>query len=410
MPYKLRKMEKVTNLNSYNAVPRKGVSWRAIFAGLVTILAVMLLLNLIGLAIGFGSIEPTEESNPLSGLGTGSLIWWIASCLIAIFLGAYVAARVGVSFSNKSGIIQGIMTWALYTFISAWLLTSAVGSIISGVGNVVGNVLSSTGQAIENQLGPVIQNQTQNLDISLEQAKQQFYSLLEDTNKQQLDPDQIEQNANEVASSAQQRGQSAAQRPGQIDSQVEQVFSNAKNQFEGTFEAVDKEALVNILVERTNMSRSEAESTVENYLSQYENLRQQAEQFAQKAEQQAAQTGEKVASAAADAALYLALALILGAIVAALGGFLGAKNLRSDYANADYLHQSYYTDNDRTRRNYTNDEYRDDDYRREDRHRGDTRKGDTHIRDTGTTDTHRTETRRDETRTRKPRRTDDDLR
>ena len=393
-------MEKVTNLNSYNAVPRKGVSWRAIFAGIVTILAVMLVLNLIGLAIGLGTIEPTEESNPLSGLGTGSLIWWIVSCLIAIFLGGYVAARVGVSFSNKSGIIQGIMTWALYTFISAWLLTSAVGSIISGVGNAVGSVLSSTGQAIGNQLGPVIQNQTENLDISLEEAKQEFYSLLEDTNKEQLDPDQIEQSANEVASTARERGQTAAQRPGQIDAQIEQVFSNAKNEFEGTFEAVDKEALVNILVERTNMSRSEAESTVENYLSQYENLRQQAEQFIQQAEEQAAQTGENVASAAADAALYLAIALILGAIVAALGGFLGAKNLRSDYADADYLHQSYYTNDDHTRENYTRDDHRGDNYRRED----------THRRDTGTTDTHRTDTRKDETRTRKPRRTDDDLR
>lgn len=388
-------MEKVTNLNSYNAVPRKGVSWRAIFAGIVTILAVMLVLNLIGLAVGLGTIEPTEESNPLSGLGTGSLIWWIVSCLIAIFLGGYVAARVGVSFSNKSGIIQGIMTWALYTFISAWLLTSTVGSIISGVGNAVGSVLSSTGQAIGNQLGPVIQNQTQNLDISLEQAKQEFYSLLEDTNKEQLDPDQIEQNAREVASSAQQRGQTAAQQPGQIDAQIEQVFSNAKNEFEGTFEAVDKEALVNILVERTNMSRSEAESTVENYLSQYENLRQEAEQFIQKAEQQAAQTAGNVASAAADAALYLAIALILGAIVAALGGFLGVKNLRSDYADADYLHQSYYTDDDHSRGNYTRDDYRGED---------------THRRDTGTTDVHRTDTRKDETRTRKPRRTDDDLR
>lgn len=409
-------MKKELNLNSYNAVPRKGVSWRAIFAGVVTIIAVMLLLNLIGLSIGLGTIEPTQESNPLSGLGTGSLIWWIVSCLIAIFLGAFVAARVGVSFSNKSGIIQGIMTWALYTFISAWLLTSAVGGIISGVGNAVGSVLSSAGSAIGNQLGPVIQNQTQNVDISLEQAKQEIYSLLEDTNKENLDPDQLQQSASEVASSAEQRAQTAVQNPGGIDAQIEQIFSNAKNEFEGTFEAVDKEALVNVLMERTNMSRSEAESTVENYLSQYENLRQQAQEFAQKAEQQAAQTAENVAGAVADAALYLALALILGAIVAALGGYLGAKNLRDDYADADYLHQGYFNDNDNG--DSDRDDYRGRDYRRETAYRGDARRGDTSTddnlrgdrRDTGTTDTHRGETRRGETGTRKPRRTDDDVR
>lgn len=407
-------MKKVLNLNSYNAVPRKGVSWRAIFAGLVTILSVMLLLNLIGLSIGLGSIEPTEESNPLSGLGTGSLIWWIVSCLIAIFLGAFVAARVGVSFSNKSGIIQGIMTWALYTFISAWLLTSAVGSIISGVGNAVGTVLSSAGSAIGNQLGPVIQDQAQNVDISLEQAKQEFYQLLEDTNKEELDPDQIEQSANEVAATAEERAQTAARRPGQIDAQVEQIFSNARNEFEGTFEALDREALVNVLMERTDMSRSEAERTVDNYISQYENIRQQAEEFVQQAEEQAAQTAENVAGAVADAALYLALALILGAIVAALGGYLGAKNLRDDYADADYLHQGNYYNDDNSRENYTRDDYRERDYRRETDYRGagrettsrdDNYRGD---RNTGTTEAHRGDTRKGETGTRKPRRTDDD--
>jgi hypothetical protein len=341
-------MKKVTHLNSYNAVPRKGVSWRAIFAGVITIIAVMLLLNLIGISIGMGSIEPTEESNPLSGLGTGTLIWWIVSSLIALFLGGYVAARVGVSFSNKSGIIQGFLTWALYTFISAWLLTSAIGSIISGVGNVVGTVLSSTGQAIGNQVGPVIQNQTDQLNISLEDAKEEFYALLEDTQKEDLDPDELEARANEVVSEAANRGESAAQRPGRIDNEIEGVFNEARNQFEGTFEEVDKEALVNILVERTDKSRSEAESTVDNYLAQYENLRQQAEEALSNAKEQANQTAENVAEAVADAALYLAIALILGAIVAAAGGFAGVKNLRDDYAETHYVHESY--DNDRDTR------------------------------------------------------------
>lgn len=357
-------MKRVTEINSYDSVPRKGISWRAILAGVVSILSVMLLLNLIGLAVGFGSIEPTEESNPLSGLGTGALIWWIVSCLIALFIGGYVAARVGVSFSNKSGIIQGIMTWALYTFISAWLLTSAVGSIISGVGNVVSSAVSSAGQAIENVASGSSsssnqgknQQQSQNLDLSLEQAKQEFYALLEDTGKEELDPQRIENKAEEVASEAKQRGQTAARQPGKIDNKVEQIFNNAKNEFQGTFEAVDKEALVNVLTERTDMSESEARKTVDNYLAQYENMRQQAQQFLQNAEQQATKTAENVAQGVADAALYLAIALILGVITAAAGGFTGAKNLRHDYVKNNYFREDrvdYNDDDDRRRgRNY----------------------------------------------------------
>ncbi|WP_424493475.1 hypothetical protein [Salinimicrobium sp. GXAS 041] len=375
-------MKDVNHLNSYNAVPRKGISWRAIFAGVVTILATMLLLNLIGLAIGFGSIEPTEESNPLSGLGTGSLIWWIISCLIALFLGGYVAARVGVSFSNKSGMIQGIMTWALYTFISAWLVTSAVGSIVSGVGNAVGSVISTTGQAIgnigggsENQNQEQIQQQRQQqnegLNISLQQAKEQFYALLEDTQKDSLDPDLLQRQANEMTSEAREAARTSARQPGKIDNQVEQIFNEARNEFQGTFEAVDKQALVNVLTERTDMSEAEAERAVDNYLIQYENLRQQAEEFLQNAKDQANQTAGNIADAIADAALYLAIALILGLIVAAAGGYAGVKSLRHDYANTHYVHEPYDRDGDYDRRDDTHRSHitrptrtrdRDDDY------------------------------------------------
>ena len=333
-------MEKVRTLNSYDAVPRKGVSWRAILAGVVTILSVMLILNLIGIAIGLGSIEPTEESNPLSGLGTGTLIWWIVSNLLALFIGGFVAARVGVSFSNKSGIIQGIMTWALYTIISAWLLTSTIGSIISGVGNLVGNVVSSAGNAISNTVSSSDSSKMNaNLDISLEEAKQKIYGLLEDTNKQALDPNRIKENVQNVSSQAQNQAQQAAQNPGNAQQQIDQIFQNAKNEFKNTFEALDKEALVNVVTERTNMSRAEAESAVDSYLSQYENLRQQTQEFFQNAEQEVTKQAENVAQAVADASLYLAIALILGILVAAGGGYLGVSSLRDDYADTHYVRE-----------------------------------------------------------------------
>lgn len=351
-------MNKLVELNSHNAVPRKGISWRAILAGLVCVISISFLLNLLGLSFGFGTIDPAEESNPLSGVGTGALIWWIVSNLIALFAGGYVAARVGVSFYHKSGIVQGLMTWALYTFISAWLVTSAIGGIISGVGNTIGSVLSSGSSSQQQQTQgqqQANQQQSQQLNISLEQAKQEFYSLLEDTGKPALDPQRVEDQAEGVMQSAEERARTAAERPGQIDAQVEQIFSQARNQFEDQYEALDKEALVNVLTERTDMSEEEARRTVDNYVSQYENVRQQSEQFLQQAKQQAQEAAGNITDAMADAALYLFIALLLGAIVAAAGGATGVKNLRSDYVDTHYIkreHATYYEDDDtvRTRR------------------------------------------------------------
>jgi hypothetical protein len=144
------------NNEKFNLAPKKAISWRAIFAGTITVLAFLLILNLIGLAIGLGTIEPTEEANPLKGLGTGSVIWWIISNLIALFAGGYVAARAGVSFSVKGGILQGFLTWAVYCVLSVLIISSAVGTVISGVGTVLGNALSATGQAVVEQVAPDI--------------------------------------------------------------------------------------------------------------------------------------------------------------------------------------------------------------------------------------------------------------
>ncbi|MEX2344724.1 MAG: hypothetical protein WD604_03865 [Balneolaceae bacterium] len=298
-------MVDTTKIDPYLHRPRKIISWRAIFAGTITVLSVLLVLNLLGLALGLASIDPTEESEPLSGIGIGSIIWWVISNLIALFAGGFTAARVGVSFTNTSGIIQGIMTWALYTILSAWLLTSAVGGIISGVGNIAGGILSTAGQVAEDTFGSAIQNQLEDLDVSLEEAREEFYSLLEDADTSDR-------------------------------AEVDEIFNSAKNMFEGSYDEVDKQALVNILTERTDMSESEARETVDNYLSRYERLRAEANEFIEQARETASQEAEKIAEAAAKASLYLSIALILGVIAAAIGGFMGVKNLRDDYEKNDY--------------------------------------------------------------------------
>jgi len=64
------------------------------FCGFVTALSNIFLLNLIGVGIGFASIDSLEESSPLEGLGIGTLIYWILTNLIALFTGGMVAGRL----------------------------------------------------------------------------------------------------------------------------------------------------------------------------------------------------------------------------------------------------------------------------------------------------------------------------
>ncbi len=293
----------VIKFNPYTHKPEKSISWRAILAGTLTVLSVLLILNLIGLSIGLGVIEPTDQTDPLGGVGTGSVIWWVLSNLIALFAGGFVAARAGVSFTDISGVLQGIMTWALYTILSAWLLTTIVGGIISGVGSAVGGVLTTTGDTVGDRVESVIEDQIEDLDITLEEAREEFYALLDDADREEL----------------------------REEFTVENIFRDPRNVLDGTFDAVDRDALVNILTERTDMSQNEAEQAIDDLLAEYENLRTEAEEFLNETEETAREQAEEASDAMATASIFLAIALILGLISAAFGGLAGVKNLREDY-------------------------------------------------------------------------------
>lgn len=333
-------METITTFNHYRYKPEKGICWGAIIAGVFTVLSILVVLNLIGIAIGLGTIDPTEESEPLKGLGTGTVIWWGLSNLIAIFAGGYVAARVGTSLTNTHGMIQGFLTWAFYAVLSVYLVTSAAGGIISGVGKAVGKTISATAKTVGMAAMPMIEDQAKNMNFSLENAKNDFYSLLRDTEKRELQPERLESKANRAMNQAGNNlNRQQTRRGGYSDAELERIFGNASNQFEGSYKALDKQALSNILVNRTDMSKREADSTVENFVAGYETLRAKTDEFMQKAEQTAKEKGEKAAEAAATASIYLAISLILGMITAAIGGYVGVRTFR-EYYERNYYYSS----------------------------------------------------------------------
>ena len=76
-----------------NAAIRR-VSWGAIFAGTVVAMALMVFFTTLGLAIGAAAVDPLYESDPLSGMATGSGIYFIATQLIALAVGGFRGSLV----------------------------------------------------------------------------------------------------------------------------------------------------------------------------------------------------------------------------------------------------------------------------------------------------------------------------
>ncbi|MEJ8308758.1 PhnA-like protein [Agrobacterium larrymoorei] len=125
------------------------ISWGGVFAGVAVALTLHLLLNLLGVAIGAGVIDPAHNDTPsATSLSTGSVIWIIASGIISSFVGGYVASRLSGRSIRSTGALHGLTTWAVTTLIVFYMLTTSVGALIGGAFTGVTSVFSGAGSTI----------------------------------------------------------------------------------------------------------------------------------------------------------------------------------------------------------------------------------------------------------------------
>jgi gas vesicle protein len=107
------------------------VSWGAILAGVVTFLALTLLLNIATAAMGLQGAS-----------GTAAGVWSIIALVIALAAAGYVAGALAV----RAGLLHGFLTWATSMLavlvLAGWLGTSLLGL----VGNVAGTAAETVSQ------------------------------------------------------------------------------------------------------------------------------------------------------------------------------------------------------------------------------------------------------------------------
>ncbi len=115
------------------------VQFGPILAGVLTAIATLLILTVLGLAIGSSALEPREVGD---GIGTAAAIWGIASALVAFFLGGWVAAKTAAVAGAGSGLINGVMVGAAILVIILWLTGSGVSAIVGTIGSNLGDITS----------------------------------------------------------------------------------------------------------------------------------------------------------------------------------------------------------------------------------------------------------------------------
>lgn len=119
------------------AAPLRRVSWGAIFAGAAIAIAVMVLLTILGLAVGATVIEPASGDDPGKAFGIGAGIWWALSGILALLAGGWTAGRLAGLRREWEAPLHGLITWAVTTAALVFLMGSAVGAVVSGAFHVV---------------------------------------------------------------------------------------------------------------------------------------------------------------------------------------------------------------------------------------------------------------------------------
>lgn len=275
-------------------IPRSGrrVSWGAVFAGVMIVLAIQLLLSMLGLGIGLSTVNPAEGTTPqASSLGIGAAAWWGISYLLALLAGGYVAARLAPSRLSFDGALHGVLTWAFALLVTFYLLTTAVGSVIGGAFSAVSSTLSAATETVKNVAPQAAQTAGLSPDVIQQKTKDLMSAQSTNADPKSLSAEQAQQ---EVAADLPKLAAGGDQ---------------AK-------QAHDR--IVAIMAAQLNISPDEASQRLDK-------LQGQVAQTADQTKDKAKQVADKTASGLSKVSLIAFVSLLLGAIAAAIGGSLGVR-------------------------------------------------------------------------------------
>ncbi len=124
--------------------PTDRVRWGAVLAGLFAALSTMALLSVLGLAIGFSSVDAGDQ---VSDFGIGAGIWGAIVALAAFFFGGWMAAKTAAVAGNTNGVLQGAMVWMVAIAVLLYLIAGGVGAMFRTAGSVAATSAQIAGDA-----------------------------------------------------------------------------------------------------------------------------------------------------------------------------------------------------------------------------------------------------------------------
>lgn len=313
------------------------VHWGAIFAGAVSALAILIVLNLIGSAIGLYVLDPASRESDVGAAGTTTGVWWAISALAACFAGGWIAGRLaGVPIQLTAG-LHGLVVWALAVVAAVWLVSTTVRTAFTGAAGLLSNVGQAAAGAVPNDVQlPDLAVQPVLTFVQNDLAKE-LRGIPEGA---QLTPERLQNAAQRAvavtidAGDRQQLRDLAAalladviRNPGDaqsaVQARVDQVFAAG-----GVITPADRQQASRAIAGELGVSQAQAERAVDAWAARFSQAGPQLRESIARLQTQAGQAAEQTADAVAGAALWTAIGLLLALAAAVLGGVAGRPDDR----------------------------------------------------------------------------------
>lgn len=326
----------------------KRVSWGSIIAGVVTVIAVSLLLATLGASLGFSMLSP-QSDDVINGADKAVLIWSVISIVLSLACGGFVAGRL----AGADGTIHGFLSWATSLLVASVLSFAAAGGILHMAGSAIGAAASATGTAVSG-LGNAAGKATGataditrniadrlglNIQLTASKADGQVLDALRKSNIKELQPEFLQSQLHAARSDIAGSVKDLIVNPGNSDAIIDTLSDKLKLRAEAVSKGINRSEVKKALEDNTRLSPEEADKVVDNLIQARDktvqevndrmaqiqsNLNDAKAQYAE-LKKQAKEKADQAASAAAKIALWSFFALLVGAIVSALTGLWGVN-------------------------------------------------------------------------------------
>jgi hypothetical protein len=174
-----------TPIRAEDVLPvRSRISWGAVFAGLFCSLSVLVLLSVLGTALGLTWSEHTSRGDYVA---SGAAIWAAISALTALFVGGLVTSLFTAGENKAEAVLYGVVLWGLtFTAVAGMSFAGArlaVGGILS-TANVASNVASGDWERVARDAG-VTQEQINQMRARMPAVGDVRASVDENVNREQ---------------------------------------------------------------------------------------------------------------------------------------------------------------------------------------------------------------------------------